>query len=49
MSNFERFERSIPGLMDDLAPAGTPDYFDDLLRTTATHRQRPAWSFPLLP
>ncbi len=46
MSTFERFERSIPALMDELAPAQTPDYFDDLLRTTATHRQRPAWSSP---
>jgi Tol biopolymer transport system component len=46
MSTYDRFERSIPGLMDELAPAGTPDYFDDLLRATATERQRPAWSFP---
>jgi dipeptidyl aminopeptidase/acylaminoacyl peptidase len=46
MTTFDRFERSIPELMTELAPARVPDYFDDLLRQTATHRQRPAWSYP---
>jgi Tol biopolymer transport system component len=46
MTTFERFEESIPRLMDELAPASRPDYFDDLLRTTAAHRQRPAWTSP---
>jgi dipeptidyl aminopeptidase/acylaminoacyl peptidase len=46
MTTFDRFERSIPDLMTELAPARVPDYFDDMLRTTATHRQRPAWSYP---
>src|SRR4051812_47829617 len=46
MTTFERFERDIPELMTELAPAQVPDYFDDMLRTTATHRQRPAWSYP---
>ena len=45
MTTFERFERSIPELMTELAPAQVPDYFDDMLRQTAAHRQRPAWSF----
>ena len=46
MTTFERFERSIPELMTELAPAHVPDYFDDMLRTTATTSQRPSWSYP---
>jgi Tol biopolymer transport system component len=46
MTTFERFERDIPELMTELAPARVPDYFDDMLRQTATQRQRPAWSYP---
>ena len=46
MTTFERFERDIPELMTELAPASVPDYFDDMLRQTASHRQRPAWSYP---
>ena len=46
MTTFERFERSIPELMTELAPARVPDYFDDMLRQTAGATQRPAWSFP---
>ena len=46
MTTFERFEHAIPELMTELAPAQVPDYFDDMLRQTAAHRQRPAWSFP---
>jgi dipeptidyl aminopeptidase/acylaminoacyl peptidase len=46
MTTFERFERSIPTLMDELAPARVPDYVDDMLRQTAAQRQRPAWSYP---
>jgi Tol biopolymer transport system component len=45
MTTFERFEREIPGLMTELAPARVPDYFDDMLRQTAGHRQRPAWTY----
>jgi WD40 repeat protein len=45
MTTFERFERDIPELMTELAPAQVPDYFDDMLQQTATHRQRPAWSY----
>lgn len=41
---FDRFEREIPALMDDLAPRHLPDYFDDMLLATARTRQRPAWS-----
>jgi WD40 repeat protein len=46
MTTFERFERSIPELMTELAPARVPDYFDDMLRQTEGATQRPAWSFP---
>jgi dipeptidyl aminopeptidase/acylaminoacyl peptidase len=46
MTTFERFERDIPELMTELAPTRVPDYFDDMLRQTASHRQRPAWSYP---
>jgi Tol biopolymer transport system component len=45
MTTFERFERDIPKLMTDLAPARVPDYFDSMLQETARHRQRPAWSY----
>jgi Tol biopolymer transport system component len=44
MTTFERFEREIPELMTELAPARIPDYFDDMLRQTAANRQRPAWA-----
>jgi dipeptidyl aminopeptidase/acylaminoacyl peptidase len=44
MTTFDRFERAIPGLMTELAPARVPDYLDDMLRQTARTRQRPAWS-----
>ncbi len=44
MTAFDRVERRLPELIDDLGAAGMPDYVDDLLRTTARTRQRPAWS-----
>lgn len=44
MTSFDRFEQHLPELMADLAAARVPDYFDDLLQTTARQRQRPAWS-----
>ena len=46
MTSFDRFERSLPELFDELAAARTPDYFDDILTRTAATRQRPEWSFP---
>ena len=46
MTTFERFERSIPELMTELAPARVPDYVDDMLQQTAGVTQRPAWSYP---
>jgi Tol biopolymer transport system component len=44
MTAFDRLEPELPGLMDELAAARVPDYFDDLLTRTARTRQRPAWS-----
>ena len=44
MTAFDRIEIQLPQLMDELAPARVPDYFDDMLRQTARTRQRPGWS-----
>jgi dipeptidyl aminopeptidase/acylaminoacyl peptidase len=44
MTTFERFEREIPGLMDEIASPRVPDYLDDMLRQTGRTRQRPAWA-----
>jgi TolB protein len=44
MTAFDRIERRMPELFDELGAAGVPDYFDDMLRQTARTRQRPAWS-----
>jgi len=42
----ERFERTLPTILDDLYLGPTPDYRDDLLWQTARTSQRPAWRFP---
>jgi Tol biopolymer transport system component len=44
MTTFERFEREIPSLMDEIAPPRLPDYLDDMLQQTDRTRQRPAWA-----
>jgi Tol biopolymer transport system component len=44
MTTFDRIERRLPELIDDLASATVPDYFDDMLQQTSRARQRPAWS-----
>ena len=46
MISFDRFERSLPALLDDLAGPRLPDYANDLFARTAATRQRPGWSFP---
>jgi Tol biopolymer transport system component len=46
MTSPRRFEQALPALLADLYVGGMPDYRDDLLRSTAATRQRPAWSFP---
>ena len=44
MTAFDRVERHLPELFDEIAGAGIPDYFDDMLQSTTQARQRPAWS-----
>jgi Tol biopolymer transport system component len=44
MTAFDRFERQLPELMDELASPQLPDYFDNMLTRTARTRQRPAWA-----
>ncbi|HEV7809710.1 MAG TPA: hypothetical protein VGO64_03850, partial [Candidatus Limnocylindrales bacterium] len=44
MTAFDRFEQHLPELMDELASAQVPDYFDDMLRRTAGSRQRRGWA-----
>lgn len=44
MTAFDRLEQRLPELMDELASAGMPDYFDDMLSRTARTRQRPGWA-----
>jgi hypothetical protein len=42
----QRFERDLPAVLDELGRSPYPYYIDDVLATTAQHRQRPAWAFP---
>ena len=46
MTSFDRFERSLPALFDELAAPRVPDYYDDVMTRTAATRQRPGWTFP---
>ena len=46
MTAFDRFERTLPALFDELATPAVPDYTDDLLARTAATRQRSEWAFP---
>ncbi len=46
MTTFDRFERDLPTLLDELAAPRTPDYFTDIISRTAATSQRPSWSFP---
>ena len=46
MSSSERYERSLPVLLEELAAPRTPDYFDDILGQVDRTRQRPGWTFP---
>jgi Tol biopolymer transport system component len=45
MTTSERFERDVPGLLEELYLGPTPAYRDDILRRTAATRQRPGWTF----
>ena len=42
---FNRFERQLPELFDELALPRRTDYLNDILARTATTRQRPGWAF----
>ena len=44
MTAFDRFEQRLPELIDELASAQMPDYFEDMLSRTARTRQRPGWA-----
>jgi len=44
MTAFDRIERRLPELIDEITTASIPDYFDDMLQRTSQARQRPAWS-----
>jgi YVTN family beta-propeller protein len=46
MTAFDRIEARLPELMDELAPAHVPEYFDTMLGQSARTRQRPAWRAP---
>src|SRR6476661_10341947 len=46
MTTERRLTRDLPEILGDLATAPYPDYIDDVLATSATIRQRPAWTFP---
>ena len=45
MSEQLRLERNLPGLLEDVYVAGTPNYRNDVLAAVARTRQRPAWTF----
>ena len=46
MTNDHRYEQALAGRLADLASAPYPEYVEDVLRTTAVTRRRPAWMFP---
>jgi Tol biopolymer transport system component len=43
---FDPFEQRVTGALEELAPATTPDYLDDIFGVTARTAQRPRWTFP---
>jgi dipeptidyl aminopeptidase/acylaminoacyl peptidase len=46
MTTEGRLIRDLPEILGDLAMGPYPEYIDDVLATSATIRQRPAWTFP---
>jgi Tol biopolymer transport system component len=46
MTTNSRVSRDLPEILGDLGRGSYPDYIDDVLATSATIRQRPAWTFP---
>jgi Tol biopolymer transport system component len=45
MTRFDRIERRMPALFDELAVGPPTDYLDEILSVTAATSQRPAWTF----
>jgi len=45
MTTEGRLTRNLPEILGDLATGPYPEYIDDVLATSATIRQRPAWTF----
>ena len=46
MTSERRFEQDLPALLTEVGLGPRPDYRDDIVRQTATMRQRPAWTLP---
>ena len=46
MTASTRYERNLPGILDDLSAGPAPEYLDDVFARTARMRQRPGWTFP---
>ena len=46
MTASTRYERNLPGILDDLSAGPAPDYLDDVFARTGRMRQRPGWTFP---
>ena len=46
MTAESRFDRQLPGILEDLYVGPSPDYRDEVLATATAKRQRPAWTFP---
>ncbi|HLA17289.1 MAG TPA: hypothetical protein VJZ72_10350, partial [Candidatus Limnocylindrales bacterium] len=45
MTTFDRIERRMPVLLDELVVAQRPDYLDSILGQTERTSQRPGWTF----
>ena len=45
MSEIDRLGRDLSAWFAETATPATPPYLDDILRQTASHRQRPRWTF----
>jgi len=46
MTSERRFEQDLPALLAEVGVGPRPDYRDDIVRRTASVRQRPAWTLP---
>ncbi len=46
MTASTRYERNLPGILDDLSAGPAPEYLEDVFARTGRMRQRPGWTFP---